>query len=155
MYRLIASTMELHQLYLERLSSVKDEGLVLPAITGVFDTPLLGFQDAVAPVAQLLSGLDRHVERSHEFGKRRADEAACGLSADAIAALYLYTCESAFYREINAVLRSPDRAELVPYLPCPTCACCSRRCRSCPPAPSHCSAGCRWTCAPSTRWAAP
>ncbi|MFD9407441.1 ADP-ribosyltransferase domain-containing protein [Streptomyces sp. NPDC059989] len=113
----IASTMELHQLYLERLASVKDEGLVLPAITGVFDTPLWGFQDAVSPVADLLSGLDRHVQRSHEFGKQRADEAAEGLSADAIAALYLYTCESAFYREINAVLRSPDRAKLVPYLP--------------------------------------
>ncbi|MEV4441958.1 ADP-ribosyltransferase domain-containing protein [Streptomyces sp. NPDC049577] len=113
----IASTMELHQLYLERLASVKDEGLVLPAITGVFDTPLMDFRDAVGPVAELLSGLDRHVNLSHEFGKRRADEAAGALSADAIAALYLYTCESAFYREINAILRSPDRSRIVPYLP--------------------------------------
>ncbi|MEU2285497.1 ADP-ribosyltransferase domain-containing protein [Streptomyces sp. NPDC013178] len=114
----IASTMELHQLYLERLSSVKDEGLVLPAITGVFDTPLMDFRDAVGPVAELLSGLDRHVQRSHEFGKRRVDETAGGdLSADAIAALYLYTCESAFYREINAILRAPDRSKVVPYLP--------------------------------------
>ncbi|MFI9306179.1 ADP-ribosyltransferase domain-containing protein [Streptomyces triculaminicus] len=113
----IASTMELHQLYLDRLSSVKDEGLSLPAITGVFDTPLMDFRDAVTPVAELLSGLDRHVEQSHEFGKRRADEAAGDLSADAIAALYLYTCESAFYREINTILRSPDRTRLVPYLP--------------------------------------
>ncbi|GKQ40363.1 uracil-DNA glycosylase, partial [Streptomyces sp. A012304] len=113
----ITSTMELHQLYLERLASVKDEGLVLPAITGVFDTPLMDFREAVSPVAQLLRGLDRHVQRSHDFGKVRADEAVAGLSADAIAALYLYTCESAFYREINAILRSPDRSRLVPYLP--------------------------------------
>ncbi|RST08206.1 uracil-DNA glycosylase [Streptomyces sp. WAC07149] len=113
----ITSTMELHQLYLERLSSVKDEGLVLPAITGVFDTPLMGFRDAVAPVAELLSGLGRHVDRSYEFGRARTDGAAGGLSADAVSALYLYTCESAFYREINAVLRSPDRSRLVPYLP--------------------------------------
>ncbi|WP_431682488.1 ADP-ribosyltransferase domain-containing protein [Kitasatospora sp. KL5] len=113
----IASTMELHQLYLDRLSSVKDEGLELPAITGVFDTPLMDFRDAAAPVAEVLSGLGRHIDRSYEFGKRRADESAGGLSADAIAALYLYTCESAFYREINAVLRSPDRSRLVPYLP--------------------------------------
>ncbi|MFJ9952051.1 ADP-ribosyltransferase domain-containing protein [Kitasatospora sp. NPDC091207] len=113
----IASTMELHQLYLERLASVKDEGLVLPAITGVFDTPLMEFRDAVAPVAGLLAGLERHVERSHAFGRQRADEAAGGLSAEAIAALYLYTCESAFYREINAILRSPDRSRIVPYLP--------------------------------------
>ncbi|MFD0354443.1 ADP-ribosyltransferase domain-containing protein [Streptomyces sp. NPDC127110] len=113
----IASTMELHQLYLERLSSVKDEGLVLPAITGVFDTPLMDFRDAVAPVAELLSGLGRHVDRSYEFGKTRADGAAGALTADAVSALHLYTCESAFYREINAVLRSPDRSRLVPYLP--------------------------------------
>ncbi|MFI0914125.1 ADP-ribosyltransferase domain-containing protein [Streptomyces abikoensis] len=115
----IASTMELHQLYLERLAGVKDEGLALPAITGVFDTPLMEFRDAVAPVAELLSGLGRHVDLSHDFGKRRADEAASagGLSADAIAALYLYTCESAFYREINAILRAPDRSRIVPYLP--------------------------------------
>lgn len=113
----IASTMELHQLYLERLSSVKDEGLVLLAITGVFDTPVMDFRDAVSPVAALLSGLDRHVQRSHEFGKRRVDEVAGDLSADAIAALYLYTCESAFYREINAILRAPDRTKVVPYLP--------------------------------------
>ncbi|MFE9480032.1 ADP-ribosyltransferase domain-containing protein [Streptomyces spororaveus] len=113
----ISSTMELHQLYLDRLASVKDEGLVLPAISGVFDTPLMGFQDAVTPVVEVLSSLDRHVKLSHEFGLGRADGAADGLSADAIAALHLYTCESAFYREINAVLRSPDRARLVPYLP--------------------------------------
>ncbi|MFC5752839.1 ADP-ribosyltransferase domain-containing protein [Actinomadura rugatobispora] len=113
----IASTMELHQLYLERLASVKDEGLVLPAIAGVFDTPLMDFREAVAPVAGLLRGLDGHVTRSHGFGKRQADAVDGRLSADEIAALYLYTCESAFYRQINATLRDPDRARAVPYLP--------------------------------------
>jgi hypothetical protein len=130
----IASTMELHQLYLERLASVKDEGQVLPAITGVFDTPLMDFRSAVAPLAGLLGGLARHVDASDEFGKRRSDAATAAatttataaigsdvtpglLPADAIAALYLYTCQSAFYREINAVLRSPDRARVIPYLP--------------------------------------
>ncbi|MFF6832059.1 ADP-ribosyltransferase domain-containing protein [Streptomyces sp. NPDC012438] len=115
----IASTMELHQLYLERLTSVKDEGLVLPPITGVFDTPLMDFRKAVEPVARVLRNLDRHVERSSLFGEARAasGQDAGGLSADAISALHLYTCESAFYREINAVLRSPDRERLVPYLP--------------------------------------
>ncbi|MFH9726565.1 ADP-ribosyltransferase domain-containing protein [Streptomyces sp. NPDC017254] len=125
----IASTMELHQLYLERLTSVKDEGLVLPPITGVFDTPLMDFRKAVEPVSQVLARLDRHIERSSRFGEAKVAEAEAagalsgkglcgdGLSADAISALYLYTCESAFYREINAVLRSPDRERLVPYLP--------------------------------------
>ncbi|UFR00081.1 macro domain-containing protein [Streptomyces sp. Go40/10] len=114
----IESTMNLHQLYLERLTSVKDEGLVLPTITGVFDTPLMDFQNAVAPVSAALSGLAGHIRRSFDFGKQRADQpAGGGLSADAIAALHLYTCESAFYREINSVLRSPDRTKVIPYLP--------------------------------------
>ena len=115
----ITSTMELHQLYLERLAGVKDEGLVLPPITGVFATAPTDFRSAIAPAAALLRGLDRHVVLSAEFGKRRADAArqAPGPSADAIAALYLYTCESAFYREINSVLRTPDRGALGPYLP--------------------------------------
>lgn len=123
----IASTMELHQLYLERLTSVKDEGLVLPPITGVFDTPVMDFRKAVEPVSQVLANLDRHIERSSRFAEAKVAEAqaavetggpsVAGLSADAISALYLYTCESAFYREINAVLRSPDRERLVPYLP--------------------------------------
>ncbi|WP_306325288.1 ADP-ribosyltransferase domain-containing protein [Streptomyces venezuelae] len=110
----IASTMELHQLYLERLTSVKDEGLVLPAVTGVFDTPLMDFRKAVEPVSHVLARLDRHIERSSTFG---ASSSGHGLTADQVSALHLYTCESAFYREINAVLRSPDRERLVPYLP--------------------------------------
>ncbi|MEV0149290.1 MULTISPECIES: ADP-ribosyltransferase domain-containing protein [unclassified Nonomuraea] len=113
----IASTMELHKLYLERLAGVKDEGLVLPAITGVFDTPLMDFREAITPAAELLPGLDWHVEQSHRFGEKQAEGAAAGLSADEVAALYLYTCESAFYRQINATLRNPDRTQVVPYLP--------------------------------------
>ncbi|SCF06812.1 Uracil DNA glycosylase [Micromonospora viridifaciens] len=113
----IASTMELHKLYLERLASVKDEGLVLLAITGVSDTPLMDFRAAVAPVAALLSGLDWHVEQAYRFGEKQAEAVAGGPSADEVAALYLYTCESAFYREINATLRHPDRNRIVPYLP--------------------------------------
>ncbi|MFD8211789.1 ADP-ribosyltransferase domain-containing protein [Streptomyces sp. NPDC059695] len=113
----IASTMELHQLYLERLTSVKDEGLVLPPITGVFDTPVMDFRKALEPVTKVLANLDRYVERSSRFAEAKVAEAGAGLSADAISALYLYTCESAFYREINAVLRSPDRDRLEPYLP--------------------------------------
>lgn len=125
----ITSTMELHQLYLERLTGVKDEGLVLPPVTGVFDTPLMDFRKAVEPVTRVLADLDRYVERSSRFGEAKvaaaqAGEGAVGhpagvdgLSADAISALHLYTCESAFYREINAVLRSADRERVRPYLP--------------------------------------
>ncbi|GAA3272286.1 hypothetical protein GCM10020218_015650 [Dactylosporangium vinaceum] len=110
----ITSTMELHKLYLERLESVKDEGLALPVITGVFDTPLMDFRTAIAPAASVLRGLDWHVEASQRFGEKQGSPE---LSADEVAALYLYTCESAFYRQINATLRSPDRSRLSPYLP--------------------------------------
>ncbi|MFD0657108.1 ADP-ribosyltransferase domain-containing protein [Thermocatellispora tengchongensis] len=113
----IASTMELHQLYLERLASVKDEGLELPAISGVFDTPVMDFREAVAPVAELLPGLDWHVQQSYQFAEKQSPGADGGLSPHEIAALYLYTCESAFYRQINATLRNPDRTRVVPYLP--------------------------------------
>ncbi|RAJ40101.1 uracil-DNA glycosylase [Kitasatospora sp. SolWspMP-SS2h] len=123
----IASTMQLHQLYLERLASVKDEGLELPAVTGVFDLERMGFREAVEPLAALLRGLERYVGTAHEFGKRYADaragagaDARAGtgvLDAEAVAALHLYTCESSFYRELNAALRHPDRARLTPYLP--------------------------------------
>ncbi|GAB7048089.1 ADP-ribosyltransferase domain-containing protein [Catenuloplanes indicus] len=107
----ITSTMELHQLYLERLASVKDEGLALPAITGVAGTPMMDFLSATAPIAAVSSGL---AKRSLVFGESTTD--AHGLSPDEVAALYLYTCESAFYREINATLRHPDRSRITPYL---------------------------------------
>jgi len=115
----IASTMELHKLYLERLQSVKDEGLAeLPAITGVFDLPLLSFREATAPVVKVLAGVGGYVGASVKFGEQKAGSAAAhGMTADEIAAIYLYTCESAFYRQINAALRNPDRAHVAPYRP--------------------------------------
>src|SRR5262249_27634014 len=112
----IASTMELHKLYLERLASVKDEGLELPAITGVFDTPLMDFREAVAPVSKLLPGLDGYVKQSHLFAQNKP-KAANGLPADEVAALSLYPCESAFSRQINPPLRTPARTRTPPSLP--------------------------------------
>lgn len=108
----ITTTMELHKQYLERLESVKDEGLTeLAPITGVFDTPLWPFAQALEPVAAILSGLEYHVKQAVAFGKTKAGQ----LTADEVAAIYLYTCESAFYRRMNATLREPDRSRAVPY----------------------------------------
>jgi uracil DNA glycosylase len=113
----INTTMELHKMYLERLQSVKDEGLAdLPPITGVLETPLLGFKDAAGEVAAVLKGLDAYVKRSEEFGRAKAGSPVAGkLTADEIAALYLYTCESCFYRQMNAALRHPNRDGVRPY----------------------------------------
>jgi hypothetical protein len=115
----IATTMELHKLYLERLQSVKDEVREeLPAIVGVFDTPLMPFPDAAAPVARLLRGLDYYVKRSYDFGAQKAGTPAAGeLTRDEVAALYLYTCESSFYRQLNATLRDANRTRVAPYFP--------------------------------------
>ncbi|WP_033346545.1 ADP-ribosyltransferase domain-containing protein [Catenuloplanes japonicus] len=110
----ITSTMELHQLYLERLASVKDEGRTLPAITGVAGTPTMDFLSAMAPVAAVLRGLDAQAKRSLRFAEQADREET--LTVDEIAAVHLYTCESAFYREINATLRHPDRSRIMPYL---------------------------------------
>jgi uracil DNA glycosylase len=115
----IATTMELHKFYLDRLQGVKDEGQAeLPAIAGVFVTPLMDFREATAPVVRLLRGLDGYVGRSAEFGHRSVEKGtAGGLSAHEVAALYLYTCESDFYRRLNATLRDPDRGRVTPYFP--------------------------------------
>jgi uracil DNA glycosylase len=115
----IATTMELHQMYLERLQSVKDEVKEeLPAVVGVLDTPLMPFREAAAPLVRLLQGLDPFVKRSHEFARQKAGTGAAGaLTEDEIAALYLYTCESCFYRQMNATLRDANRARVAPYFP--------------------------------------
>jgi hypothetical protein len=66
-------------------------------------------------VGKLLKGLDHYLLRSLEFGKAKAGKAAHNMTADEIAAVYRYTCESAFYRRMNAALRDPTRAEVPAY----------------------------------------
>ncbi|MGV9899489.1 ADP-ribosyltransferase domain-containing protein [Streptomyces tendae] len=78
---------------------------VYPVADGDTGTNLyLTVESAVAAVEAVFA--------AHEV----SGEAVGAMSADAISALYLYTCESGFYREINAVLRSSDRERVVPYL---------------------------------------
>jgi acetoin utilization deacetylase AcuC-like enzyme/uracil DNA glycosylase len=113
----IAQTMELHKFYLERLQGVKDEvAQDLPAIAGILATPLMGFADAMGPVVSALRGLDAFVARAIDFARKNRDRGAAeGLDEHEIAALHLYTTESAFYRQLNAALRDPDRSRVRPY----------------------------------------
>jgi hypothetical protein len=114
----IDRTRELHRQYLERLQGVKDEGQVgLPAITGLAATPLMSFREALAPVVRVLKGLKDDLEEAVAFAARKASKAAGGLTSDEVAAVYLYTTESPFYRSLNATLRHPDRSRVLPYLP--------------------------------------
>jgi uracil DNA glycosylase len=116
MGQFITHTMELHKLFLERLQGAADEKLEeLPAIDGLLKLPLLPLSDAAKPVVSLFPQLDAFVRRSLTFAEQKGAEARGGLSADEAAALYLYTTESPLYRQLNAALRHPDRAQATPY----------------------------------------
>jgi uracil DNA glycosylase len=111
----IETTRELHKLYLDRLQDVASETLTeLPPIDGVMALPPPTFAEAMAPIVKLLPSIAAHVERARDFaGRRRAVAAA--LSEHEIAALHIYTMQSAFYRRLNATLRDPDRASSIPW----------------------------------------
>lgn len=121
----IAKTMDLHKMYLERLQEVAAEiKEVLPAITGVGETPLMSFADAVKPLAGASSGMEHYFKRSQQYAEAQAAQASAvastgisgaAISADEIAAVYLYTTESPFYRKLNAALRAIDRGEAKPW----------------------------------------
>jgi uracil DNA glycosylase len=113
----IATTMDLHKTYLERLQDVEDiVAEALGPITGIGALPLLPFPDAVAPVAALLKkGLVHPVKMSLKFGAELKNR--MGLSIDEVAALYLYTTQSPLYRRLNETLRDPKRVRAEPYFP--------------------------------------
>ena len=110
----IAKTQELHKFYLERLQGVQDEAqAALPPVLGVLAASPLPFPDAVGPLAPSVAGLEYYAKRSFQYGQQNA--AAGELGADEIAAVFLYTTESTFYRRLNAVLREPDREKVKPF----------------------------------------
>jgi uracil DNA glycosylase/uncharacterized protein YegL len=121
----ISKTMDLHKMYLERLQEVAAEVReVLPAIMGVGETPLMPFADAVKPLAGSIVGIEHYFKRSQQYAEAQAAQASAGAlgavsgvapSLDEIAAIYLYTTESPFYRKLNAALRAPDRGEATPW----------------------------------------
>jgi secreted protein with Ig-like and vWFA domain/uracil DNA glycosylase len=112
----IAKTQEMHKFYLERLQEVLAEaGVPLPPLLGVLASPLLAFPDAVGPLAPAVPGLDFYLKRAHQFGQLQVAKPGTDLTADEIAAVYLYTTESSFYRRLNTVLRDSDREMARPY----------------------------------------
>jgi uracil DNA glycosylase len=113
----IAKTMELHKFYLERLQEVKEEAqALLPAIVGVMAAAPLTFLDAVGPLAPQVAGLEYYAKRAHQFGQQNSGTPSSGaLAADEVAALFLYTTESAFYRKLNGALRDPNRDHVQPF----------------------------------------
>jgi uracil DNA glycosylase len=109
----IEETRELHRQYLERLSGAADEVLeAIPPITGILAEPVRSLADATRDLERALPGLARLVAHTLGYADRQA---AAGLSRDEIAALHLYTLASAFYKQLNAALRAPDRRAITPY----------------------------------------
>lgn len=117
----IQSTMELHQQYLERLQNVGDEkDTELPRITGILASPRLPFEQAVAPLVARHANVAHPVTQALAFARKtRAapPPSLADLDEHEIAALYLYTTESALYRALNAALREPARASVAAYAP--------------------------------------
>ncbi|MGF1580032.1 MAG: ADP-ribosyltransferase domain-containing protein [Gemmataceae bacterium] len=115
----ITKTMELHKFYLERLQEVAAEiQEELPAVVGVLETPLMSFDEALLPVVEIMSTIQSTVKHSQDYGLRVVGSKKAGeLTADEIAAVYLYTTGSNFYRQLNATLRSPVRENIKPYFP--------------------------------------
>lgn len=113
----IEKTRELHKLYLERLQGVGDEKLEeMAAIQGILGGPRPTWADACAPLLQLFPILKLTVTKSLEFGQKAVQKGSAGsLTAEDVAALYLYTTESPVYRQLNAALRDPNRKKIDPW----------------------------------------
>jgi len=113
----IATTMELHKTYLERLQDVEEILEELRPIAGIAKTPVLGFQDAVKPLQKLFKGLKHAATASFRFGqgKLRKPPKGTKLTPDEMSALFLYTTQSPLYRKLNATLRDPKRKKAEPY----------------------------------------
>lgn len=115
----IDRTRELHKLYLERLQGVGEEQLVeLPAIEGIMHLPAPTLSDALGPLIERWPALGFYLAKAREFASKAGPKAG-SLSEHEIGALFLYTCESVLYKQLNAILRDPDRSSVLiwrPYL---------------------------------------
>lgn len=106
-------TLDLHKFFLERLGEVsKEVGEKMEAITGISDCPLQSLEVATKKVLKLIPGLAGYVKTALERVK-----VSDGLSKDEAAAVYLYTMESNFYKDINANLREVNRTKIEPFFP--------------------------------------
>ena len=128
MNKFILDSSALHKTFLERLGGIEKEEMkeMEPIILGTKKTT---FQDACAPLYDVIGGIEDSIEESKEF----AENSDCDrLSFDQIASVFLYTQPGAFYRRLNEVklstvcfsrflnlrqaLRNPNRKALKPYL---------------------------------------
>jgi len=106
-------TLDLHKFFLERLGEVsKEVGEKMDSITGISECPLLSLSAATKKLLPLIPDLAKYVKTALE-----KVIVAERLTKDEAAAVYLYTMESQFYRDINANLRDVDRTKIQPFFP--------------------------------------
>jgi uracil DNA glycosylase len=111
----IEKTRDLHKQYLERLQGVGEEVLAdLPPIDGITAMPLPTVSDAVAPLIAMHPALGFYLKHGLLFAEK-ARAHAPALDEHEIATLFLYTTESVLYKQLNAVLRDPNRAKTSPW----------------------------------------
>ncbi len=115
----IKDTMELHKFYLDRLQGARDEtSVAMPALEGVMATPRVDFAAALRAAERAVSGLAGAMEAARAYARQSvAAKRSLGLDEDEAAAVHVYTMASAFYKQLNAALRDPDRSRAKPFYP--------------------------------------
>eukprot|EP00808_Paulinella_micropora_P013560 g18939.t1 len=89
---------------------------LLPPICGVMAQPLVSLAEACAGLGSLVSNLDTLVFFAAKAGKKLAKSHQQHLlTADECGSIYLYTCESGVYRQMNRALRNKDRSAVKPW----------------------------------------
>jgi len=120
----IQETEDLLKTYLERIGGVAEEAMKqLAPITGISEVKLCDFRTATSSLKGVVGGpFDRFIEASLSFAakarrKSSGKDMVGKLTIDQIAAIYLYTTGSNFYRKLNAGLRDPDRNKIKAFFP--------------------------------------
>jgi len=84
----------------------------IPPVKGIAAIPVLPLKEACKPLTGVVNGIEDAVSTAMQRAPPAPGKKA---TKEHTAAVYLYTMASAFYRDLNAALRNPDRDKLKPY----------------------------------------
>lgn len=117
MSEFIASTRELHQQFLDRISDLAaDIGLKeMSSVVDILTRPAQDFKTATAKIAKKMN-----IDEAYDFATKKTSGASSSSSSstlglEEIASIHLYTSGSNFYKELNETLRNSNRKMLLPY----------------------------------------
>jgi hypothetical protein len=89
---------------------------LLPPISGLFEQPLVSLSAACDPIVAFLPKVKAFVFMAGRAGKKLAAQfSQHGVTADEAGSIWLYTCESDLFKEMNRRLRSSDRLLVKPF----------------------------------------